>query len=464
MTTFVLRSSLPVPVRVAWDWHMRPGAFERLSPPWTRPRMSRVDPVRPGGRVEFSMSIAGPVRTPWVSECVEVKDGELFKDVQRAGPFARFEHIHAFVAGDAGSFIEDWLDYALPFGPLGGIAVGAVDRRLRAAFAYRHRVLRGDLEAHAAAPGPSLRILVTGADGLIGRALVAFLTTGGHEVVRVVRRPAASPHEIEFDPESGARSPSELEGFDAVVHLAGASIAGRRWSEAWKREIRDSRVVYTRRLAETLAALRRPPATFVSASAVGYYGNRDDRALRESDPPGQGFLPDVAAQWEAATEAARSAGIRVVLLRTGVVLTPLGGALREMLPPFGLGAGGPVGSGSQWWSWIAIDDLLYLVLHALRTRGVAGPINATSPEPVRNADFARTLGRVLRRPAIVPAPAFALRALLGEMAGPLLCDSARALPEKVLDAGFRFRYPSLEGALRHVLGRDWRVAARPSSR
>jgi uncharacterized protein (TIGR01777 family) len=244
-----------------------------------------------------------------------------------------------------------------------------------------------------------------------------------------------------------------MEGFDAVIHLAGDPIAEGRWTPEKKRLIRDSRVPFTRRLSETLGALERPPAVFVTASATGYYGDRGDRVLRESDPPGEGFLPETCVQWERATEPASSAGIRVVHLRTGLVLTPAGGALVPMLLPFSLGLGGPLGSGRQWWSFIALDDLLYLIHHVLVNDSVRGPVNATSPEPVTNAEFTRTLGRVLRRPALIPVPRFALELLLGEMTGPLLLASARVNPEKALDSGFAFSYPALEPALRHVLGR-----------
>jgi hypothetical protein len=298
-----------------------------------------------------------------------------------------------------------------------------------------------------------MRILVTGSTGLVGRALGSFLESGGHAVHRLIRNPATNEREIEFDPEKGAAHPSEMENFDAVIHLAGDPIAKGRWTEAKKRLIRDSRVPFTRRLAETLGALKKPPAVFISASATGYYGDRGDRILRESDPPGEGFLPEVCLQWEGATEPAAQAGIRVVHLRTGLVLTPNGGALQPMLLPFGLGLGGPLGSGRQWWSFIAMDDLLYLIHHVLMHDTVRGPVNATSPEPVTNAEFTRILGRVLNRPAIIPVPRFALELGLGAMTEPLLLASARVNPEKLLDSGFEFSYPALEPALLHLLGR-----------
>ncbi len=350
--------------------------------------------------------------------------------------------------------MEDRIRYALPAGFLGDLVGSSlVRRKLDATFRYRHRVLAKDLAVHARALRRALRILVTGSTGLVGRALGSFLESGGHEVHRLTRRPTSNPREIEFDPEKGAAHPSEMEGFDAVIHLAGDPIARGRWDDAKRRRIRDSRVPFTRRLAETLGALKKPPEVLVSASATGYYGDRGERILRESDPPGAGFLPEVCLEWEGATEPAIHAGIRVVHLRTGLVLTPNGGALQPMLLPFRLGLGGPLGHGRQWWSFIALDDLLYLIHHVLMNDRVRGPVNATSPEPVTNAEFTRILGRVLNRRAFVPVPRLALELALGGMTGPLLLASARVNPEKLLDSGFAFSYPSLEGALRHVLGR-----------
>lgn len=391
----------------------------------------------------------------WTSHIAEVREGEMFRDIQTRGPFASFDHTHRFEAvSDTESVMEDRIRYAMPLGALGEVFGGAHARStLGALLAYRHRVLPRDLQVHARATRGPMRILVTGASGLVGRALVPFLETGGHEVYRLTRHAARGPREIEFDPARGAAHPSEMEGFDAVIHLAGDPIAKGRWTDEKKRLIRDSRVPFTRRLAETVAALRKPPSVLISASATGYYGDRGDRILRESDPPGEGFLPEVCVQWEGASEPAALAGIRVAHIRTGLVLTPAGGALEPLLLPFSLGLGGPVGHGRQWWSFIALDDLLYLIHHVLMNEKVEGPVNATSPEPVTNADFSKILGRVLNRPAVIPVPRFALELALGPMAGPLLFASARVNPEKAIDTGFEFAYPGLESALRHELGR-----------
>jgi len=296
-----------------------------------------------------------------------------------------------------------------------------------------------------------MRILVTGSTGLIGSALVPFLRAGGHEVVRLARAPLRGEESVVlWDPEGGKLEPSALEGFDAVVHLAGENIAGR-WTAEKKARIRDSRVRGTRLLSETLAQLERPPAVLASASAIGYYGDRGDELLREESPPGRGFLAEVAAQWEAATEPAARRGIRVVCLRFGIVLSPRGGALAQMLPPFRLGLGGPIGSGQQYWSWVAIDDVVRAIHHALGAETLHGPVNVVSPDPVRNREFVRALGRVLGRPTLLPMPALVVRVLFGQMGEELLLSSQRVEPIRLLASGFVFQYPDLDGALRHLL-------------
>jgi len=247
--------------------------------------------------------------------------------------------------------------------------------------------------------------------------------------------------------------PARLDGVDAVVHLAGANIAAGRWTPARKAEIRRSRVEGTRSLCEALSRLAHPPTVLVSASAVGYYGNRGTETLTEESPAGTGFLADVCRAWEAAAQPVSQAGIRVVNLRFGMILSPLGGALAKMLLPFKLGAGGRIGSGEQFMSWIALDDAIGAIQYALGEESVRGPVNAVAPAPVSNTDFTRTLARVLRRPALFPLPAFAARLLFGEMADALLLGGARVMPARLQAAGYGFRFPELEGALRHLLGR-----------
>jgi uncharacterized protein len=295
-----------------------------------------------------------------------------------------------------------------------------------------------------------MRVFVTGSTGLIGSALVPRLEQLGHSATRIVRS-APRAGEISWDPMGGRLEPADLAGADAVVHLAGEGVGERRWTDEQKARIRDSRVRGTDLLARTLAQLERKPAVLVSGSAIGYYGDRGDETLNEESAGGDGFLADVVRDWEAATAPAEEAGIRVVHLRSGIVLSRRGGALGRMLTPFRLGVGGRLGSGRQYMSWITLDDEVAAIVHALTTDAVRGAMNATAPNPVTNAEFSKVLGRVLRRPSVVPVPRFALSLVLGsELAGELL-GSQRVLPAKLTATGFEFRHPDLEPALRSVV-------------
>lgn len=299
-----------------------------------------------------------------------------------------------------------------------------------------------------------MNVLVTGSSGLVGSALVRRLTGDGHSVTRLVRsRRGTGEAQVAWDPEAGAIDAASLEGLDAVVHLAGESIAAGRWTAARKTRILDSRVKGTRLLAETLAGLRDRPKVLVSASAVGYYGDRGEEPLREESASGSGFLADVCRQWEAAAAPAAQAGIRVVHARFGVILSAAGGALPRLLPPFRLGLGGRLGSGRQFMSWIALDDAVGAICHALTHDDLQGPVNTASPTPVRNDEFTKALGRVLRRPTLFPLPAFAARLAFGQMADELLLASQRVEPAKLLASGYQFAFLDLEGALRRLLAR-----------
>jgi uncharacterized protein len=449
-------SRLPYPAPSVFAWHERPGAFERLTPPWEHVRvLERSGGLEDGARLV--LRVGAPVGVRWVARHLDYQPGCQFADEQVEGPFASWRHLHRFEPdGPGASIMTDRIEYVPPLGAVGAPAgLLFIRPRLQRILAYRHELLRGDLEAHGRFAGrPPLRVGISGASGMIGHALAPFLTTGGHFVLRLVRG-RAREGEASWNYEQGRIEAAKLEGLDAVVHLAGENIAVR-WTDARRRRIVDSRAIGTRFLAETLARLRRPPRVLVSASAIGVYGNRGDEILTEASstltgPPD--FLTEVGREWEAATEPARAAGIRVVRLRFGLVLTPAGGVLGRMLPPFRLGVGGPLGGGRQWMSWIAIDDLLGAIHHALMTDGLAGPVNATAPHPVTSATFASTLGRVLHRPAALPVPASALRLAFGEMADVALLSSARVLPARLQESGYAFRYPELEGALRFLLGR-----------
>ena len=298
-----------------------------------------------------------------------------------------------------------------------------------------------------------MNVLMTGSSGLIGSALTSFLGGGGHQVRRLLRGPSAEANTTSWNPADGTFADGAFEGIDAVVHLAGENIASGRWTAARKARIRESRVNGTRRLCEALASLESPPKVLVAASAIGFYGNRGNEVLHESAAPGTGFLPEVCQNWEDAAAPARQRGIRVVHLRTGIVLSPSGGALAQMLPPFKLGVGGVLGSGDQYMSWIALDDMLGIVLHTLTDESISGSVNAVAPHAVTNREFTKTLGTALRRPTIFPMPAFVVGLVFGEMGNALLLSSSRVYPAVLQASRFEFAYPHLEGALRHLLGR-----------
>ena len=293
------------------------------------------------------------------------------------------------------------------------------------------------------------KVLVSGASGLIGSALLPALQLSGYEVTRLVRGAASGKSDIAWDP-SRPLAPESVSGFDAVVHLAGESIVGR-WTDAKKQRVRESRVQGTRNLAEALAAAQQRPQVFISASAIGYYGDRSEETLHEESSSGRGFLPEVCREWEAAAEPATKAGIRTAQMRFGVVLSASGGALRKMLPPFRMGVGGNIGSGRQWMSWIDIDDVVGTIQHAMKTDTLHGPVNVVGPNPVRNAEFTKTLASVLSRPAIFPMPAFAARLVFGQMADELLLASQRIEPAKLLSTRYVFRNPELRSALDNIL-------------
>lgn len=439
---------LPVPRDELFAWHERPGAFERLSPSWQRIEViEHRGGVEDGARLHFVIR-KGPFALHWIARHQGYVHGKKFEDVAERGPFSHWHHIHRFEAlGPNRSRLDDHVEFGLPL--VGGLIEPLMLERM---FRQRHVRVANDLRRHIGegvlAPQ---RIAMTGASGLIGHELTAFLRTGGHEVVPLVRR-VAGPNAIGWDPAKGTIDAERLEGFDTVVHLAGESV-GQRWTPAVKQRVLASRIEGTRLLCETLAARERKPKVLISASAIGYYGDTGDRWVDEYAEPGSGFLSEVCQAWEQATEPARAAGIRVVNLRIGVVLSPRGGALRELLLPASLGLGGPIGKGRQYLGWIDLDDLLGAVLHAIRDEALSGPVNAVSPVPVTQREFAKTLGRVLRRPAFLPLPAFVIEGLFGEMGKQVLLAGQRVRPSQLVESGFQFDFPRLEDSLRHQLGR-----------
>lgn len=433
------------PITEVFAWHTRPGAMPRLVPPWQPMTVVAETASLADGRAV--LGLPGGLR--WVAQ----HDPSAFDPPHRfvdelssQGPsswparvIGWWRHTHEFREAAGGTTVYDRVDTSVPAAAL------------RSTFVYRHRQLAQDLAAHRDAGLPPRVVAITGASGLVGSALSAFLSTGGHRVIRLVRRPARNELERQWNP--GRPAPDLLSGVDAVVHLAGASIAGR-FTERHKAAIRDSRIEPTRRLADAAGFADDGPAVFVCASAIGYYGfDRGDALLSEESVRGDGFLADVVADWEAATTTAAEAGLRVVNVRTGIVQSARGGTLKLMRPLFAAGLGGRLGSGEQWLSWIGLDDLLDVYHRALYDGRLSGPVNAVAPEPVRNADYTSALAGVLHRPARVPVPTLGPRLLLGEQGARELAEAnQRVLPAKLATAGHRFRRAKLTDALAHELG------------
>jgi uncharacterized protein (TIGR01777 family) len=435
-----------------WRWHAAPGAFERLRPPWERVEVL----ARSGDALVDGLQVTlrirrGPIALTWLLRHDAVRPGIGFDDVQVRGPFTGWHHAHRFHADGAGALLDDTITATLPAGALGH-AIGApfLRRQLDRMFRFRHDVTRHDLEQQMHTPLAPMRIAITGASGMVGTALTPFLTALGHTVIPVSRR--ALPGGIQWDPEAGVIHAADFAGLDAVIHLAGENIAAARWTAERKAALRQSRIGPTALLANTLAGLARPPRTLISVSAIGIYGNRGDDVLTEESRLADDFLGALGKDWETAAAPAEAAGIRVVHPRFGIILTPVGGALAKMLPTARLGLGGPLGGGRQWMSWIALDDVLGALYHLLAHTEIAGAVNTVAPGAVRNADFARTLGRVLSRPACLPVPAPILTLLFGEMAEATLLASTQVRPDVLRGSGYDFRYPTLEPALRHLLG------------
>jgi uncharacterized protein (TIGR01777 family) len=465
---FSLQTQMPLSAVEVFDWHTRAGAFERLSPPWVDMEIAeRTGGIENGARVVLLIK-QGPASIKWQLAHKDFEQGHQFKDYQISGPFASWEQTHACEPIDSSnSYLKDVVEFELPLSmvshPLG---VPMIEHELKRLFRYRHRLMVKDCETIRANKAVSalekMRIAVTGSTGLLGRHLIPYLWTQNCEVVRLVRpssdkcevvhvEPGPEPT-VEWDPAAGLIDATALEGADAVIHLSGDNVARGRWTEEKKELLRRSRMESTRLLVETICRMKKPPRVFISASAIGYYGNGEDKMLDESAPLGKGFLALLCEEWESVTKPLEAVGVRVVNIRIGIVLSPKGGALGTMLPIFQVGAGGPIGDGNQYLSWISPDDVDGAILHCINTESLSGPVNLVAPNPVRNKVFAETLGRILARPAFIPAPAAALRLLLGEFAEEALLAGARVTPKKLLDSGYVFRDPDLETALRSQLG------------
>lgn len=439
-----------------FDWFERKGSFRRLMPPWEVAEEVRADETLEDGAQRIFRFPMGPIKMTWVAEHLGYQPPEKFEDIMKKGPFRSWHHVHRFIEKDGGTVVHDEVDYKLPMGVLGRIFGSRnVRNRLNRMFRARENRLIRDLERHSDFKHlDRKRILLAGASGLIGKQLAAFLDTGGHEIWRLVRRtPVAGQNEIEWNPSKGTIDDSAIEGFDIVIHLGGAGIGDRRWTKSRMVLIEKSRTESTGLLARTLASLKQKPEVFLVASAIGWYGNRGDEILDEQSEAGTGFLPETCLAWEASADAARQAGIRTIHARTGVVLDASGGALEKMLLPAKMGAGGPIGFGRQWFSWISMDDQIYALHHLVMSPNTEGAYNITSPEPLQQKNFAKALGRVLRRPAFMPTPPFAIWFLYGKMGVALTTESQRVMPTRLTEEGYRFQHQDAESALRDALGK-----------
>ena len=451
MEIYERSKSLPHAIEWVFAWFERPAAFYRQIPPRERiETLEHFGSIRDGDRAKLRMRV-GPLSIHLAIQHEEFRPPSEFGNRQTAGPHRSLRHRHLFRAtGESSCEMTDRV-YCEPnrIVALAGRA-GLRNKVERSLDFCQERVLR-DLDRHAFAPAQPLRVLITGASGMIGSTLTVFLESGGHEVVRLVRRPPASDSEVAWDPTSGNIDTAALEGFDAVIHLAGENIAAGRWTKARRRSIRESRVASTELLCSALQRVKQPPSVLLIASAVGFYGETEE-PVDESAPVGEGFLAEVTAAWEKAAEPARVAGIRVVHARLGVVLSPLSGLLGRLLPVFNIGAGGAVGNGRQPMSWIGLEDAIGALHFLMINERAQGPINVVAPTATTNREFTHVLAKVLQRPALAPMPNIAIRALFGEMGDELMLKGQAAVPAQLTDLGFPWLEPSLDGALRWELG------------
>ncbi len=443
------RSVMPCSALELFAWHASSGGFGRLAPPWQKLEVLREDPgLEAGKRIELKMGTPIGMRR-WLARHVACEEGKGFSDVQEEGPFKSWRHDHTFEQRDDGSCgLVDSIEYSLP---LGGLGESYVSTQLEKSFSYRHWVTRRDFELKNALPDfQELKIAIVGGSGFLGTKLKALLSAQGHSVSVMTRR-KRSESDIRWDPVAGEVEISKLEGLDAIIHLAGENLTSGRWSAARKKRLWSSRVDATEFLVDSITKLERPPTVLLSGSGIGIYGSDTERVFSESSKPGDGYLAQMCEAWEAAAMRAESANTRVCLLRTGVVIDPRGGALQKMLPAFRMGLGGPLGNGEQWFPWISLEDWMGAVNWLLFDKRSKGAINLVAPEAVRQKEFARVLGVALKRPAVLPAPRFALRVLLGEMADEALLSSIHAKPARLNELGYRFVLPRLGELFANVL-------------
>ena len=438
-------------VEELFEWHEKPGAFERLTPTWDPVKIIKKEGGIVDGEVDMRVKI-GPLWVKMLMQHCEYKKNSKFKDVQIEGPFPMWEHTHLFNETKKGfTKMNDIIDCRIPLGLVGKIfSRKYVKNRIEQLLEYRHSTVYEDFKIANKYRGKTMNVGITGSHGLIGTALIPFLTTCGHKVTRIVRG-TPKENEIYWNPKTGEID--SLEGLDIIVHLAGEPVGSRiRWNRKKKEEIYESRVLGTGLLCRKISRMVKPVKALISASAVGYYGDRGNEFLDETSGAGGGFFSDVVKGWEKATEYASGIGIRTVNMRFGIVLTPEGGALERMMLPVNFGLGSRIG-GEQWWSWVSIDDTIGSIYHAMMNDEMKGKYNVTAPFPVRQKEFSKTLCGIMWRPDMMALPESIVKNIMGEMGEMLLLASNKINSNKIIETGYEFRHERLEDALRHLLGK-----------
>lgn len=446
---------LDVPADIAFLWHARPFILERITPPWEKVEViERTGNLQHGGMVVLRTYI-GPIPLTWVVEHRDYIDKYGFSDELVRGPLPRWYHRRNVSSLDASSC--EWIDnveYELPLGRFGEFFLPIVEQRIDRFFKYRHTIFQNDLDViRRYSNTTSLKVVLTGGNGLIGRSLAYFLRSLGHQVTCLKysqNAPLMGIHTWNHRHQVVDRS--AIEGCDVFIHLAGENIGSGRWTENKCKRIKESRIDSTRFFVDVISNLDLPPKTFLCASAIGIYGHRGYETVNESSSPGSGFLAEVCKEWEEATLPLEKLGIRVANLRFGVVLSCNGGALEKMLLPFKYGLGGHIGNGQQYMSWIALDDAIGAINHVMCNDNIKGPVNITSPHPTTNKNFTQALAKILRRPAILPMPALAAKVIFGSKADELLLASTKVQPKVLEDTSYHYLFPNLENAIRHLIG------------
>lgn len=453
MDIYTKQTKINVPVEKLFKWHENKGAILRLTPLWAPLKLiwrSGLG-IKKGISVKFKIYLL-KIPFDWHAEHIEYQKNKIFVDRQTKGVFAKWEHIHEFEAiTDTSSIMKDKIKFKLPFGFLSYPFYGFAKKEFERMFSYRHRVLKHDLENN---DFDKKRILISGSSGTIGSILVPYLQAKGHEVIKLVRKKEnLLDDEIFWNPYKGILNLKKEDCFDAVINLNGVDISKKRWTQKQKKIIIDSRVIPTKFLTKSIQNLEKKPKVFISSSAIGFYGGNQDELLNENSSKGDVFIAQVCEKWENASLKVVKAGIRTINLRTGIVLTPTGGALAKMQTPFKIGLGVFLSNGKQYMSWISIDDVLSAILYMIHNENIKGPVNLTSPYPVDNKEFSKTLANAFGKKVFFTLPKFMVKLIWGEMGETTLLSSMKAMPEKLLNNGFSFQHKNLLQTFKDILGK-----------